>query len=229
MTTETTRTVTLATDQPDNTIGVTMRLAATPKGLALSITGEIAEGGEFSSGGQNAAEVGRLAQSDPRTAKLLAIWNCWHLNDSRAGCEHQRAEWNTAEPLEVVTYKLTGEAQRKRAKLLESVAIGAAKGEPVMLDAEGRALILLTDWFRGRFSPPDADSPLSGCFEVRKRETRTAGCVRPEEHPRGLLGKKCDTCGYKYGAAWLYEPLPAEVLADLRDIFGPFDLPGVES
>jgi hypothetical protein len=36
--------------------------------------------------------------------------------------------------------------------------------------------------------------------------------VRPDEHPDGLLGKPCETCGYRYGSAWLFEPLPADVL-----------------
>lgn len=37
--------------------------------------------------------------------------------------------------------------------------------------------------------------------------------VRPEEHPDGLLGKPCPTCGYRFGTAWLTEPVPVDVLA----------------
>ncbi len=41
------------------------------------------------------------AYSKESIDKLLAIWDRWHLNDMRAGCEHQRATWNVAKPLQV--------------------------------------------------------------------------------------------------------------------------------
>jgi len=37
--------------------------------------------------------------------KLLSIWNAWHLNDLRAGCEHQRAEGVLLKPCPVCGYK----------------------------------------------------------------------------------------------------------------------------
>lgn len=40
--------------------------------------------------------------------------------------------------------------------------------------------------------------------------------VRPDEHPDGLLGKPCPVCGYKYGTAWLTEPLPEEIIAEVK-------------
>lgn len=39
--------------------------------------------------------------------------------------------------------------------------------------------------------------------------------VSPKEHPKGLLGKPCPTCGYAYGSAWLKEELPEEVKAEI--------------
>jgi hypothetical protein len=36
--------------------------------------------------------------------------------------------------------------------------------------------------------------------------------VRRDEHPEGLLNHPCPTCGYRYGASWLKEELPAEVV-----------------
>ena len=81
---------------------------------------------------------------------LLDVWERWHLNDMRAGCEHQRAAWHPEEVL-----------------------------------------------------------------EVENRESKVAGQVYPHEHPRGLLCKPCEVCGYKYGSAWLREELPADVLSFL--------------
>jgi hypothetical protein len=39
--------------------------------------------------------------------------------------------------------------------------------------------------------------------------------VTRAEHPEGLLSHPCPVCGYKYGSAWLYEELPADVRATL--------------
>jgi hypothetical protein len=147
------------------------------------------------------------------------IWERWHLNDMRAGCEHQRATWDVAEELEVVSYQLTADASRDRARLLEdagrAIAEGTASLHTIQLDATDRALMLLDDWFRARYEPPDADSPLSGCYEVRNRKTKRAGSTYPHEHPRGLLTKPCTECGYKYGSAWRYESVPDDVVAFL--------------
>jgi len=44
------------------------------------------------------------------------------------------------------------------------------------------------------------------------------GWVRRDEHPLGLLGEPCPTCGYKYGTAWLSEDVPAEVIEFLMSL-----------
>lgn len=44
--------------------------------------------------------------------------------------------------------------------------------------------------------------------------------VRKDEHPEGLLCEPCPVCGYKYGSAWLYEPIPGQVLREIKDIMG---------
>lgn len=77
-----------------------------------------------------------------RIARLREVWERWHLNDMRAGCEHQRAE----------------------------------------------------GW---------SDRPID-----------------PSKPTDGLLGKPCETCGYRYGTAWLSEEIPADVLADVRAWIG---------
>ena len=38
------------------------------------------------------------------------------------------------------------------------------------------------------------------------------------EHPFGLLSHPCPICGYKYGSAWLYEPLPQDVIDFIRPL-----------
>ena len=148
-----------------------------------------------------------------RVAELATIWDKWHLNDMRAGCEHQRANWtNRHDKLEVISYKLTSAALQQRKAARTAAADAALKGVPLQITATARALAELVDWYSERFQPPDADSPLSGCYEVAKHETRLAGWVTPAEHPAGILGKPCEVCGYKYGTAWLHEDVPAAVV-----------------
>lgn len=40
--------------------------------------------------------------------------------------------------------------------------------------------------------------------------------VRPEERPDGLLTAPCPACGYHYGTRWLYEPLPEEIIEEVK-------------
>ncbi len=150
-----------------------------------------------------------------RIERLRELWEQWHLNDMRAGCEHQRAAGWGSETVEIVTYKLTSEAYQLRKKAEEKASAAAVRGEVADLDDTEKALLSPDDRFRGRFEPPDADSPLSGCFEVRKRESKCTGWVRPDEHPRGVLRKPCPECGYKYGTARRTEPVPDAVLEEL--------------
>ena len=146
---------------------------------------------------------------------LADLWDEWHLNDMQAGCEHQRAEWDTTEKIEVVTYGITSEAHDLRRKALQEAEDAALAGRVANLTETGKALIG-PDWFKDKYEAPDADSPLSSLYEVSKRETKAAGWVREDEHPKGLLSKPCGTCGYKYGTKWLKVDVPASVLEWLQ-------------
>lgn len=202
-------------------------------GKRLSITGvegPTRDGNARGSSGQCVPSSTNFTAYSPGWSAALVdhfaqVWDRWHLNDMRSGCEHQRASWDISEPLEVVEYNLTTEARTERTKAIESAARASANGEPCPLTPLGRALVLLPDPYLPRHSPPDADDILSGCYEVRKRETKAAGWVYPHQHTRGLLTKPCEVCGYKYGTAWLYEPVPSDVLAFLRDLPPGTDTP----
>ena len=148
---------------------------------------------------------------------LVDVWRRWHLNDMRAGCEHQRRDNWGRDEIEVVTYGLTSEAHRLRRAAQEEAEAAALEGRVADLSPAGKFLIG-PDWLRDRHSPPDADSPLSGLFEVRKRETKATGWVRQSEHPLGVLSKPCPECGYKYGTAWLKEDVPGDVIEFLESL-----------
>lgn len=72
--------------------------------------------------------------------------------------------------------------------------------------------------------PIDPDKPLD-TYGKHFDGQRTASWnmlawIRPDEHPHGLLTKPCEECGYRYGSAWLHRPIPAGVLAYVRQLAG---------
>jgi hypothetical protein len=116
-------------------------------------------------------------------ARLLDAWDAWHLNDMRAGCEHQRAAgWKVCHG-----YHSPGLTCKEEPKP------GAASPEDVAaaldrLRTDGIALV--------------------------------GGGGRAQRCELDAIGRPCPECGYKYGTAWLSEPVPADVLAFLRDPHG---------
>lgn len=147
--------------------------------------------------------------------RFVEVWDKWHLNNMRPGCSHQMANWDTGKRLEVVSYGLTTEAVVLRKSVLERVAKAYLMGKWEQFSNTERALGLLENWYKDVFSPPDADDPLSGFYEVKKRETKDAGWVSSIEHPEGLLGKACEVCGHKYGSDWQFEAIPEDVVSFL--------------
>jgi hypothetical protein len=189
----------------------------------LSISGDTYYAGapDIESGGQIREDVRRLLGDDgaaltrPREKilRLLDIWERWHLNDCRAGCEHQRAAWNPLEKIHLVTYKLRTDIWVKQRMVRDLASRKLAEGETVTYAPDEWSLVNLPYEVTR-----DIDDPAPGPeYEVAKHEEKTAGWVKPAEHPRGILCKPCPECGYKYGSAWLYEPIPEDVVTFLEN------------
>ena len=51
-----------------------------------------------------------------------------------------------------------------------------------------------------------------------KTQDNMAGWTYPKEHPKGVLGKECPVCGYKYGSKWLTKEVPVEALEFLYNL-----------
>jgi len=247
---------------------------------------EIREGGELSicatitdtagnyTGGQCLDQIEAEAQriaSEPGGERLMShvdlrelcrIWHDWHLNHMRAGCNHQRAKWNTSDPITFKTYSIEWDDMRRieRAATIKAGA-DAPRGDALARACDSAARVLM---LTGAGIKPFAwvalregwEPVLSRSFEIVtqaelaayravaaktdgygvwswrgktrmgepkppvivKTDVRLSGSVRPEEHPDGKLGKPCEVCGHKYGAAWLREELPAHVVESLHTI-----------
>ena len=102
------------------------------------------------SSGQNIDTIVQLFPHNKRVKRIAEIWTQYHLNDMNAGCEHQRANWDTSKKIDYPT------------------------------------------------------------------TTATAGWINFTKHPDGLLMKPCEVCGYEYGSAWLYSPIPDEIIAEIK-------------
>lgn len=138
------------------------------KRLSISgVEGPLPSGNCLGSCGQilgNLKNINKLSEgwTPSMLRRLVQVWKTWHLNDMRAGCEHQRA----------------------------------AKWEDVRIN-------------------PDE---LPNSYANRDKGGILAMWVYKSEHPKGLLCEPCPVCGYKYGSAWLYEPVPDDVIAFLESL-----------
>lgn len=176
--------------------------------------------------------------------QFFDAWDRWHLNDMRAGCEHQRgAEWDTSKKIE--THNYTWEWGAYYAMEQRVIADGKAHGVPINPKSEqsvrgamrysGAAIVFHglrfalglepfrkvaldpAEWDRVTLKFPDAENVRAKAVK-HTVETKTAGWLSPSEHPSGLLGKPCGVCGYKYGTAWKREDVPAAVIEFLQSL-----------
>jgi hypothetical protein len=151
-------------------------------------------------------------------ARLAEIWHRWHLNDMRAGCEHQRAEFDAGRMLEL--QELTwGDAYNKaRGRAVSGEMTPGEYREHQRRTVIVERLTIAMD----RPKHPDLwgedgeEMLRADMVKLGKREVRAAGWVSYREHPEGLLSRTCPTCGYRYGTAWLHEDVPPEVLEEIK-------------
>ena len=143
--------------------------------------------------------------------KFLDIWERWHTNDLRAACEHQRAANWGKETIIIRKYKLTPEAIRQRVSIEEKVKDMVKKTGKAEITEEERAIFNLEHriYELAYDSLPENKKRF---YKLDTEEKRLSGWVPYTTHPEGVLNKPCPVCGYKYGSAWLFEEIPAEVI-----------------
>lgn len=161
----------------------------------------------------------------PDVLSFLDMWDQYHLNDMHPECKHQRAAgWPQQARQKIRSYmwQLNDETSDKK-KALEAEAIDRAASVPAGRSTGFNALerkILKLEQFittpgddigeLARFYVPTRNASGGDYFAHVKEKAR--GWITYEEDPRGLLGKPCEVCGYKYGHAWQLMPLSKNVL-----------------
>jgi len=145
---------------------------------------------------------------------LLDVWEKWHLNDMKAGCEHQMEKWDIGEKVELIEWKWSDKFHNWR----ENASDGKLTPENYRTFQIVSAQVLQVTIS----SPIKWESPLvkkllaDGWIKEGKKEIKTAGWIDESEHPKGLLMKACPECGYKYGSAWLKVDVPPEIIAQVE-------------
>lgn len=237
---------------------VEVAIADTANGPVLSITGTTPESAGQCDDAIAALPEGKLCPGwtvDLRD-RLVAAWRQYHLNDMRAGCEHQQA-WPLNTPIVSETVSIDWDVHRAiernadagngqaaiLARLLQRAGIKPFAWAPMpagkLREELDRSFKVLPEHevaaylVKRRQKIDDSSSGWAGSLQrfplSLRTETTTARWVRPSEHPAGLLTKPCEVCGYAYGSAWRYLPIPADVIAFLQALpsigaVNPYDL-----
>lgn len=144
---------------------------------------------------------------------LLEIWHDWHLNDMRAGCEHQK-EWDTRKEVALTYYTWSSKFHEWR-RAAESGKLVIDQYEKFQAIAP-RVEAVTIGRNAVKYPSQEVLELLDGeWIEAEKTEVKAAGWVTFTEHPEGLLNKPCSVCGYKYGSEWKREELPEWVIEKL--------------
>jgi hypothetical protein len=145
---------------------------------------------------------------------LLGIWKAWHMNDMQAGCEHQQAERWGKKRITVIFYRLQANVLKKQEDAKKEILDAAIAGEPILIPVETRVLLKLpyTVALPGEDEYALLREAVEDNYVYDRKKTETCGWIREEEHPEGVLGKKCPVCGYGYGTGWKKKALPQSVV-----------------
>lgn len=148
---------------------------------------------------------------------FLDIWKQYHLNDMKAGCEHQRADgWeeDAKEEITIYHWKLKSEISKQQSELHAEAIERASSTEKNDLGFSPHEKEIMKLPYTTVTYHPELSAGGARYYEASEtglhghKETQTRGWMRFSDHPAGVLGKPCPICKYEYGSAWKREELP---------------------
>lgn len=171
---------------------------------------------DIMSGGQNLDEIGKFFPRNKRVQRIVKLWKAWHLNDMQAGCEHQRANWDTDNKLTIETYTLKTDIWIKQRDLKDKL----------MEELKVKKAVAITDSQCALLSAENIDikiekgekAPSKKYYELKDTEEKDAHWASYPEFKNGLLSKPCEVCGYKYGTEWKTAQIPTEAVKEINSI-----------
>lgn len=165
-------------------------------------------------GGQCLDELVPFFSDNATFCEIYRLWKAYHLNDMHPECEHQAAQgWRkiAVEKVNLYNWTMTQEAIKKQCEA-EKAAMSALKNGETFTPTKEQAFFASLKYSiktEAEFLP----EPLAPYYQPKKDghiEVKALGWLKPEKHSRGILCKPCPVCGYKYGSAWNYFPIPEE-------------------
>lgn len=158
--------------------------------------------------------------------EIYRLWKLYHLNDMHAECEHQRElGWKELANEELIIYHWAlKRCVLDKVRDLERESMKELKqhGKVQISDADRDLLNLkyeitteseeLSDELKEHYEP------LRSVVGDKHKEIQYAGWLTEKQHSKGVLGKKCPVCGYKYGSSWNYMPVPEDDEKIIYDI-----------
>ena len=126
-------------------------------------------------------------------------------------CEHQAAAgWReqAAEKVTLYVFTMTVDAIRERDSLKRRILTAAQNGETWQTSPVEQLLLSLE--YSVKSENEALSDNIAGYYKLEETEVKALGWLHPEEHSRGILGKPCPVCGYRYGHSWKYFPIPAD-------------------
>lgn len=169
--------------------------------------------GAFVAGGQIEDILLEMYKDNPKVSRMVDIWKKHHLNVMHPECEHQRAlGWCQLanETVDYSRYCLKSEVLRRQNKLNEYIDEILKTSGTVTLSYEERILKSLP------YFTYDLNDTNVEYYRLDTKDERRRGSLSYKEDPRGILLKPCPVCGYEYGSAWLYVPIPEDVIKEIK-------------
>lgn len=144
-------------------------------------------------------------------SEILRLWKLYHLNDMHPECMHQAAQGWTDRAKEMATlyvFTMIPEAIRERDSLKRRILTAAQNGEAWKTSPAEQLLLSLE--YSITAEAETLPENIATFYRLKETKVQICGRLTPKEHSRGILGKPCPVCGYKYGHSWNYFPIPPE-------------------
>lgn len=135
--------------------------------------------------------------------KIMKLWEKYHLNDTKAWCEHQ--SYGDFPKTDIQIHHLAGNDEYDRLNQIRELP-------EKYLDVTEEGL---------KNIPSALYKYLE--YELKRNrhiEIKSNGWITydPILAPEGLIGRECPVCGAKYGHSWYYMPIPEKDLKTIRKI-----------
>ena len=194
--------------KPSATLDI--ELKETEKGAVFTVHGEIKK----LCWGQCVEKIADLYPR-PEVLEILDLWGKYHLNDMHADCAHAVNEKKAEKILTLRKFKLKPSCSALQDSIKKQVNAEILETGAAHLTEKQRqiyALAYTVDWVDSL--PAD----IADFYTVAETKQERAGFVKQDQHPDGVLCKPCPVCGYKYGTAWNFRPIPDKDLNRIKEI-----------